>query len=145
MKLAYLFRDRNFNKSQVSVHWVDTKTPADFAIVQSVGVLVSSLSDAQLIEATITYPGDPLDNTPGQNSDVSRLYLCCCFLETGDAHLIVIPSADIQYLGIDEDGQYLPVIPLDSPVMTDIQGLCDTGVDEYGTKLAIVHIIGLAI
>lgn len=145
MKLSYVFRDKDFNKSQVSVHWFETLTPTDFAILQAVGVLVSALSDAQLIEATITYPGIPTYGTAGVGSNVSRLYLLCCTLDTGDAHLIAIPSARVELLAVDEQGRTLPVIALDNSVMNDIQGLCDTGVDEYRRRIISVVIIGLAV
>ena len=145
MKLSYTFRDKDFNKSVVSVHWFETLTPADFAIMQSAGVLISALSDAQLIEATITYPGTPSYGSAALTSNVNRLFLLCCALETGDTHLIAIPSARTEYLATDEQGRTLPVIPLDSAVMTSIQGLCDTGVDEYGRRITSIVIIGLAV
>lgn len=145
MKAQYRFRDSNGNVSVVSI-WLDaTYTPIDFTLVQSMGVLVANLSDAQLIGLTLTYTEQAEPTVAGLSSNVQRLYIVTCFLVSGDAYLLVIPSAQLEHLAIDSLGRVLPVVDPADPIMANVQLLVQGLTDEYGTAIDHAVLVGLAI
>ncbi len=129
----------------MSIWLAATNTPVDFAQALSMGVLVSNLSDAQLIGMTLTYTEQVTPGSAGLQSNVNRLYLVTCFLGTGDTYILVIPSANTQYLAVDASGRILPAIDPSDPIMVDVQALVDGLTDEYGTPIDRAVLVGLAI
>lgn len=145
MKAQYRFRDTNGNVSVVSIWLAASYTPIDFAQALSMGVLISNISDAQLIGMTITYTEEVTTGVPGPQSNVNRLYLITCFLGTGDTCIVIVPSADTQYLAVDAQARTLPAIDPANPIMVDVQSLVDGLTDEYGTPIERAVLVGLAI